>query len=76
MTIDILNSPLRTVPYRNKKGVDYRDFPIGKRRQRKIEHVRSLFGKDGWSKGRVLQYAIHGMNMAGNDIVEAMQGTE
>jgi hypothetical protein len=66
-------SPLLTLPYRAKGEPDYRSIPLGKKRARKIEHVKNLLGRDGWSQARVRHYALHGMNMAGSDVVEAMQ---
>jgi len=65
-------SKLRTYPYRSKYGPDYQSLPLGKRRKRKIEHVRNLLSRD-WSPARVRHYAIHGMNMPGNDVVEAFK---
>jgi hypothetical protein len=68
-------SPLLTLPYRAKGEPDYRSIPLGKKRKRKIEHVRSLLGKDGWSAARVRHYAIHGMKMYGSDVTEAFKDT-
>lgn len=73
---DILNSPLRTLPGRRKDGPDYQGLPLGKARRRKIEHVRKLLKSKQWTKARVRHYAIHGMNMSGNDLNEAMREVE
>lgn len=68
-----MESPLRTLPYARKDGPDYRDLPVSKSRQRKIDHVRKLRKRKGWSPARIKHYAIHGMQMPGNDIVEAFK---
>lgn len=66
-------SPLLTSPYKSKGADDYHDLPVSKARQRKIDHVRKLLKSDGWSKARVRDYALHGMNMYANDVVKAFE---
>lgn len=46
----------------------------GAKKQRKIAYVAELFGRKGWSKGRVYKYASIQMNMTGNEIAEAQYG--
>jgi hypothetical protein len=45
---------------------------ISKRRQRKIDHIKSLAGKKAWPKGRLRQKALHHMNMPAEDVQAAM----
>lgn len=67
--------PVEALPYSRKDGPDYKSLPIGKARQRKIDHVRSLLKRPKSKRSQVWEKAIHHMNMPGSDIVEAFKET-
>lgn len=47
---------------------------ISSKRLRKIEHIKSLRGQEGWSNAKIRRKAIHFMKMDGDDLVTAFEG--
>lgn len=47
---------------------------ISKSRQRKIDHLREISQKEGWSKSKLRQKALHHMKMRPEDVQVAFDG--
>lgn len=43
-------------------------------RQRKIDHIRELSKKQGWSKSKIRDKALHHMKMKSEDLQVALDG--
>lgn len=52
-----------------------RGSSVSKSRQRKIDHIRSLSGKEGWPKPRIRDKGLHHMKMKSEDLQIALDGT-
>lgn len=48
---------------------------ISVKRQRKIDHIREISTREGWSRTKVRDKGLHHMNMKPEDLQIAMNGT-